>query len=50
MVDNKSEEKPVINLKPIPQLKGFDFVSSDALVCDTETGICGPVNQDKETK
>ncbi len=48
--DNKALEKSIINLKPIQELKGIDFAASDALVCDMNTGICGPVNQEKETK
>jgi len=48
--DNKTLEKSIINLKPIQELKSFDFTASDALVCDMETGICGPVNQEKEKK
>lgn len=47
--NNTSHEKPVI-LKPIQELKGFDFATSDAFTCDIETGICGPVKQVKETK
>lgn len=58
MIENKqqslkehtNQEKPVIELKPIQELKGFDFAASDGFVCDMETGICGPVKQDKETK
>lgn len=57
MVENKqhslknstSHEKPVM-LKPIQELKGFDFATSDAFSCDMETGICGPAKQVKETK
>ncbi len=48
--DIKTKEKTTINLKPIQELKGFDFTASDALVCDMDTGICGPVKQEKETK
>lgn len=47
--DNSAEEKPAFVLKPIQELKGFDFADSNAFVCDMETGICGPVNQKKET-
>lgn len=58
MVENKQQvlknetkkEKPAFDLKPIQELKGFDFAESDALVCDMETGICGPANQEKEAK
>lgn len=42
------KEKP-IELKPIQELQGFDFADSDAMVCDMETGICGPINKEKET-
>jgi len=48
--DNKTQEKSIMNIKPIQELKGFDIEVSDALVCDMDTGICGPVNQEKETK
>lgn len=47
--NNTSHEKTVI-LKPIQELKDFDFATSDAFTCDIETGICGPVKQVKETK
>lgn len=46
----ESKEKPAFDLKPIQELKGFDFADSDAFVCDIETGICGPVNKEKEQK
>ena len=57
MVENKQQslknspahEKPV-TLKPIEELKRFDFATSDAFICDIETGICGPAKRDKETK
>lgn len=42
--------KKPIEIKPIEELKGFDLKDSDAFVCDVETGICGPVKTDKETK
>lgn len=45
-----TQENPAIELKPIQELKGFDFVASDGFVCDMETGVCGPVKQVKETK
>ena len=47
---NATQEKLAFDLKPIQELKGFDFEDSDAFVCDMETGICGPVNQEKEAK
>ena len=58
MVENKQQalkanatgERLAFDLKPIQELKGFDFADSDAYVCDMETGICGPVNQEKEAK
>ena len=48
--DNTIQEKPVIDLKPIQELKGFDFTESNAFVCDMETGVCGPVNEEKVEK
>ena len=48
--DNSAQEKPAFDLKPIQELKGFDFADSNAFVCDTETGICGPVNKERKTK
>lgn len=51
--DNKTtetKEKPVFDLKPITELKGFDFGESDAMVCDMETGICGPADKEKGKK
>lgn len=58
MMENKQQslknhtnpKKPTIELKPLQELKGFDFTTSDAFICDMETGVCGPVNQDRETK
>ena len=47
---NVTQEKPIFDLKPIQELKGFDFADSDAFVCDMETGVCGPVKQEKEVK
>ncbi len=48
--DRIPREEVVRELKTIQPLKGFDFAASDGFVCDMETGICGPVNQEKETK
>lgn len=48
--DQTTQEESASKLKPIQELKGFDFAASDAFSCDMETGICGPVKQDKETK
>lgn len=47
---NDTKEKPAFDLKPMTELKGFDFGESDAMVCDMETGICGPVDKEKEKK
>lgn len=43
-----SNEKPAIKLKPLKELKGFEIEETDALICDMETGICGPVDKKKE--
>ncbi|MCM3741301.1 hypothetical protein M3210_13580 [Oceanobacillus luteolus] len=48
-MDNKVKELKPIELKPIEELKGLDLSDSDAFVCDMETGVCGPVNKEKET-
>ena len=50
VLKDNTQEKPAFDLKPIQKLKGFDFADSNAFVCDMETGICGPVNQEKEAK
>jgi hypothetical protein len=54
MIQNKkkaeTEVKPTFNLQPLQELKGFDFAASDAMVCDMETGVCGPANQEEEKK
>ncbi|MCF3944988.1 hypothetical protein [Oceanobacillus alkalisoli] len=39
-----------IELKPLEELEGFNFDSSDAFVCDMETGICGPVKKEEKKK
>lgn len=52
-LDKKVIETPKIKpieLKPLGELERFNFDSSDAFVCDMETGICGPVNKEKEEK
>ncbi len=43
----ETPKKKPIELKP---LEGFDFQDADGFVCDVETGICGPVKKEKETK
>ena len=42
-------DKKPIELKPLEELKGFELSESDAFVCDLETGVCGPVKNEKET-
>lgn len=46
----QTEEKPAFKLQPIQELKGFDTADSTAFVCDMETGVCGPANQEEEKK
>ncbi|MHA6252820.1 hypothetical protein [Oceanobacillus sp. CAU 1775] len=48
--EKTTKEKPLFELKPLQELKGFDFAESDAMVCDMETGICGLANNEKEKK
>jgi hypothetical protein len=45
---NKSDSKfKAMNLK---ELKSLDKDDSAVFVCDVNTGICGPVTQEKEGK
>ncbi|WP_156302516.1 hypothetical protein [Salinicoccus sp. YB14-2] len=30
------------------ELKSFSLDSSEGMMCDADTGICGPVNEEKE--
>lgn len=32
------------------ELKSFSLDSSEGMMCDADTGICGPVNEEKEDK
>ncbi|WP_462421866.1 hypothetical protein [Salinicoccus sp. Marseille-QA3877] len=32
------------------ELKSFSLDSSEGMMCDAGTGICGPVNEEKEDK
>ncbi|MEI3597601.1 MULTISPECIES: hypothetical protein [unclassified Oceanobacillus] len=52
-MDKKVTETPKlkpIELKPLEELEGFELGASGGFVCDMETGICGPVNKEKEKK
>lgn len=43
----EKEAKPFTELKNI---KTFEFDQSQAFVCDVNTGICGPIKEEKEEK
>jgi len=45
--DSKETSK---NLSGIKKLKTLDFGSSEGFICDVNTGVCGPVSQEKEGK
>ena len=45
-----NKEKKSIELQPLKKLDVVDFGSSDGFMCDVETGICGPINNNKEKK
>jgi len=32
------------------ELKSFSLDSSEGMMCDADTGICGPVNEEKEVE
>ena len=49
--DKQNDSKaPLIDLNDIQELKGFEFDLSDGLLCDINTGICGPVSKEEEGK
>ncbi|HLU23743.1 MAG TPA: hypothetical protein VKZ77_14870 [Bacillaceae bacterium] len=52
--DHKSTASKQIDsketLKPLQKLKTFEFDNSSGFSCDINTGICGPVEQQKEGK
>ncbi len=48
--DGKDVNGALKVLNGIKKLKSLDFDSSSGFVCDINTGICGPVNQEKEGK
>lgn len=48
---SSSEQQDKKNkLTDLSKIKTLDFGDSAGFVCDAETGICGPVNQEKEGK
>lgn len=46
--ENDFQEKATSELKSIQELKSFDLGDTDVFVCDMETGMCGPANQEEE--
>lgn len=42
--DNGTEEPQ----SEVIELKSFSLDTSEGMMCDTGTGICGPVNEEKE--
>lgn len=45
---NKEQESKIENKSQT--IEPMDFGSSQGMVCDFETGICGPINEEKEEK
>lgn len=45
---NKEQEGKVEN--KVQTIEPMDFGSSQGMVCDFETGVCGPINEEKEEK
>lgn len=45
-----SKDKPVIKMIDLQEIKIEENDSSDAMICDINTGICGPVKKEKEGK
>ena len=48
--ERNDSKAPLIDLNDIQELKGFEFDLSDGLLCDINTGICGPVSKEEEGK
>ncbi|HIV81439.1 MAG TPA: hypothetical protein H9994_01900 [Candidatus Salinicoccus merdavium] len=50
--ENVSENKNECNdtQSEVIELKSFSLDSSEGMMCDADTGICGPVNEEKEDK
>lgn len=42
--DNGTEEPQ----SEVIELKSFSLDTSEGMMCDTETDVCGPVNEEKE--
>ncbi|MTD31357.1 hypothetical protein [Planomicrobium sp. YIM 101495] len=51
ILNNPTSEKPADSDNKLQSLSGIqlvDFGGSTGLVCDVETGFCGPINQKEE--
>lgn len=44
--ENKNENNDTHS--EVIELKSFSLDSSEGMICDADTGICGPVNEEKE--
>lgn len=47
MTEKEQEKKTD---KQVQTIEPMEFGSSTGMVCDFETGICGPTNEEKEDK
>lgn len=45
---NKEQERNEDN--KVQTIEPMDFTSSAGMMCDFETGVCGPINEEKEEK
>lgn len=49
-VEVESKKEKVLPLQELKTIKTLDIDSSPGFFCDVETGICGPITQEKEGK
>jgi len=49
-LDKKAVKEKPLDIKPLQPLKEFHGSNSGGFVCDMETGICGPIKEEKEKK
>lgn len=50
MNQKKDVERAASKINDFKKLKTLEFDPSQGFVCDVNTGICGPVTQEKEGK
>jgi len=49
-LDKKTVKEKPLDIKPLKPLKTLDDSNSGGFICDMETGICGPIKEEKEKK